>query len=69
MTTPREKVSITLPPDLAARARSASSGNLSDFMAKALEEKLLADSMLEYARLRAIDPIDDVHETIEADAA
>ncbi|WP_127361672.1 hypothetical protein [Actinacidiphila soli] len=69
MTTPREKVSITLPPDLAKRARAASGGNLSDFAAKALEEKLLNDGMAEYRRLRAADPVDDVLDAIEADAA
>ncbi|MFD8335628.1 hypothetical protein ACFV42_23655 [Streptomyces solisilvae] len=69
MTTPREKVSITLPPDLAARARTASGGNLSDYATKALEEKLLADAMGEYTRLRSQDAIDDVYGAIEADAA
>ncbi|MEU6756077.1 hypothetical protein [Streptomyces sp. NPDC046685] len=68
-TSPREKVSITLPPDLASRARQASHGNLSDYLAKALEEKLLNDGMAEYARLRALDSIDDVYEASEADAA
>ncbi|MFC5802088.1 type II toxin-antitoxin system CcdA family antitoxin [Streptomyces formicae] len=69
MTPPREKVSITLPPDLAARARAASKGNLSDYLARALEEKLLADAMAEYARLRAAEAIDDVHEAVEEDSA
>ncbi|MFJ4988708.1 hypothetical protein ACIP9H_33525 [Streptomyces sp. NPDC088732] len=66
---PREKVSITLPPDLVQRARAASNGNLSDFAARALEEKLLSDGMEEYARLRDQDSIDDVFEAAEADAA
>ncbi len=69
MTPPRKKLSITLPPDLAARADAASRGNLSDFMTKAVQAKLLADAMEEYQRLRGLDPIDDVSDAIEADAA
>lgn len=70
-TPPREKVSITLPPDLAARARAACGGNrqFSDYVAKAVKEKLLNDAMAEYARIRGADPLDDVHNAVEADAA
>lgn len=73
MTTPRtparKKVSITLPFDLEARGKLAAGDNFSEYMEQALEEKLLNDAMLEYARLRALDPIDDVYEAAEADAA
>lgn len=71
MTTPqtpaRAKVSITLPQDLEQRAKAAGGKNFSAYVEQALEEKLLADSMLEYRRLRQGDPIDDVFEALEAD--
>ncbi|WP_371604992.1 hypothetical protein OG345_41995 (plasmid) [Streptomyces sp. NBC_01220] len=71
MTTPRtparSKVSITLPHDLEARAKLASGENFSAFVEQALEEKLIKDAMLEYARLRRNDPVDDVLQAAEAD--
>lgn len=71
MTTPRtparSKVSITLSGDLEARARLASGDNFSAFVEQALEDKLLTDAMLEYARLRRQDPADDVLQAAEAD--
>ncbi|MFG2986154.1 hypothetical protein ACGFYQ_33720 [Streptomyces sp. NPDC048258] len=69
MTTTRKKVSITMPHDLHSRAVTASGDNLSDFVSKAVEEKLLADAMAEYHRLRLSDPADDVYDALEADAA
>ncbi|MEE1764449.1 type II toxin-antitoxin system CcdA family antitoxin [Streptomyces sp. SP18BB07] len=71
MTTPqtpaRSKVSVTLPQDLEQRAKAAGGKNFSAYVEQALEEKLLADSMLEYRRLRQGDSLDDVYEAIEAD--
>ncbi|MFF1600712.1 hypothetical protein ACFVYV_24940 [Streptomyces mirabilis] len=71
MTTPktpaRSKVSITLPYDLEQRAKAAGGNNFSAFVEQALEEKLVADGMLEYQRLRQNDPLDDVFEALEAD--
>ncbi|MET9776109.1 hypothetical protein ABZ023_17945 [Streptomyces sp. NPDC006367] len=71
MTTPntpaRSKVSITLPQDLEQRAKRAGGSNFSAFVEQALEEKLINDGMLEYARLRARDAADDVYEAAEAD--
>ncbi|MFI8093779.1 hypothetical protein ACIF9R_36670 [Streptomyces sp. NPDC086080] len=71
MTTPkmsaRSKVSITLPPELEQRAKEAGGSNFSAYVEQALEEKLLNDGMLEYARLRARDAVDDVLEAAEAD--
>jgi hypothetical protein len=73
MTTPRtparKKVSITLPFDLEARGQLAAGDNFSAYMEQALEEKLLNDAMLEYARLHALDPADDLFEAAETDAA
>jgi hypothetical protein len=68
-TPPRSKVSITLSRDLEVRAKLAGGENFSAYVEQALEEKLLNDGMLEYARLRALDPIDDAFEAAEADAA
>ncbi|MET8717445.1 hypothetical protein ABZV52_30215 [Streptomyces sp. NPDC004735] len=71
MTTPRtparSKVSITLPRELEARAKLASGENFSAFVEQALEEKLIKDAMLEYARLRRQDAADDLYEAAEAD--
>ncbi|MFB8120614.1 hypothetical protein ACFQ6U_13500 [Streptomyces sp. NPDC056465] len=71
MTTPRtparSKVSITLPRDLEARAKLASGENFSAFVEQALEEKLIKDAMLEYARLRRQDVADDAFAAAEAD--
>jgi hypothetical protein len=73
MTTPRtparKKVSITLPFELEARGQAAAGDNFSAYMEQALEEKLINDAMLEYARLHALDPADDLFEASEADAA
>jgi hypothetical protein len=71
MTTPkmpaRSKVSITLPHELEARAKAAGGHNFSAYVEQALEEKLLADAMLEYKRLRQGDPLDDMFDAIEGD--
>lgn len=68
MTAPREKVSVTLPPDLVRRAKAAHP-DLSDFTAQAIREKLLNDAMAEYARIHAAtDSPDDFHEAAEEDA-
>jgi post-segregation antitoxin (ccd killing protein) len=69
MTTAKTKVSITLPPDLAERAKVAAGPNLSDFMADAVRLKLMTDGMQEWRRLRAAEPADDFFEAAEADAA
>lgn len=66
---PRKKVSITLPYELEARAQLAGGSNFSAFVEQALEEKLINDGMLEYARLRAMDPADDLFGAAETDAA
>ncbi|MEU5599336.1 hypothetical protein [Streptomyces sp. NPDC020298] len=63
----RSKVSITLPHDLEQRAKAAGGDNFSAFVEQALEEKLLHDGMLEYARLRSQDSADDLYEASEAD--
>lgn len=63
----RSKVSITLPYDLEQRAKAAGGDNFSAFVEQALEEKLVADGMLEYQRLRQNDPLDDVFEAIKSD--
>ena len=63
----RKKVSITLSPDLEQRAKAAGGDNFSAFVEQALEEKMIHDGMLEYARLRTADPLDDVFEAVEAD--
>ncbi|MFG2408718.1 hypothetical protein ACGFR8_31125 [Streptomyces brevispora] len=66
-TPPRSKVSITLPSELEARAKLAGGANFSAFVEQALEEKLINDGMLEYARLRLRDPADDVFGAAETD--
>ncbi|MGW3627619.1 hypothetical protein [Streptomyces sp. NPDC000880] len=63
----RKKLSITLSPDVARRAKLAGGKNFSGFVEQALEEKLLHDGMLEYARLRALDSADDLFEAAESD--
>ncbi|MEU1592743.1 hypothetical protein ABZ468_07750 [Streptomyces sp. NPDC005708] len=72
MTTPKEqargKYSVTLPPELAERAKAKSGPNgFSNYVEKALRDALVRDGMQEYARLRGNDPIDDVFEASEAD--
>ncbi|MGW4087005.1 hypothetical protein ACWEGS_28635 [Streptomyces sp. NPDC004822] len=71
MTTPqtpaRAKVSITLPQDLEQRAKAAGGKNFSAYVEQALEEKLVADGMLEYQRIRQGDSLDDVYAAAEAD--
>lgn len=74
MTTPKEqargKYSVTLPPDLADRAKAVSGPNqFSHFVEKALRNELVHVGMVEYLRLRGADPIDDVLDAAEADAA
>ncbi|MGW0606392.1 hypothetical protein [Streptomyces sp. NPDC002640] len=54
MSAVREKISLTLPPDLVRRARAAHP-DLSDFAAQAMWEKLLSDAMAEYRRIRALE--------------
>ncbi|MEV6653977.1 hypothetical protein [Streptomyces sp. NPDC051219] len=72
MTTPKEqargKYSVTLPPDLAERAKAKVGPKLfSHYVEKALRNELVRDGMAEYARLRAGDPLDDVSAAAEAD--
>ncbi|MGY4935828.1 hypothetical protein ACWD7T_32970 [Streptomyces sp. 900116325] len=74
MTTPKEqargKYSVTLPPDLAERAKAKVGPNrFSHYVEKALRNELVHDGMVEYLRLRGPDPIDDVLDAAEADAA
>lgn len=74
MTTPKEqargKYSVTLPPDLAERAQGLAGKNgFSRYVEEALRNQLVLDGMGEYLRLRAADPIDDVLDAAEADAA
>jgi hypothetical protein len=75
MTTPnasgsaRERTSITMEADLMRRAKAAGRGNLSAYIEKAVRESLLSDAMLEVQRIRSLDPMDDVYDTAEADAA
>lgn len=66
-TPPRSKVSITLPSELEARAKLAGGKNFSAFVEQALEEKLIKDAMLEYARLRRQDAADDALHAAESD--
>ncbi|MFJ4880099.1 hypothetical protein ACIP93_33495 [Streptomyces sp. NPDC088745] len=64
----RERTSITMEKDLMRRARLASGGNLSAYVEKAVQQSLLNDAMVEVARIKAQDPMDDVFEAAEADA-
>ncbi|MFK0159092.1 hypothetical protein ACIQVK_44360 [Streptomyces sp. NPDC090493] len=64
----RERTSITLPPDLMRRAKVAGGNNLSAYVEVALREKFLVDAMVEVARIKSIDPADDLFEAAEADA-
>ncbi|CAL9326778.1 hypothetical protein [Streptomyces sp. SudanB91_2054] len=64
----RERTSITLPKDVMRRARVAGGNNLSAYMEQALREKFLVDAMVEVARLKSIDPADDLLEAAEIDA-
>ncbi|MFI7415252.1 hypothetical protein ACIBU0_42130 [Streptomyces sp. NPDC049627] len=75
MTTPntsggatRERTSITMEKDLMRRAKLAGGGNLSAYVEKAVRQSLINDSMIEVARIKAADPMDDVLEAAEADA-
>lgn len=73
MTTPntpgatRERTSITMERDLMRRAKLAGGGNLSAYVEKAVRESLINDSMVEVARLKTADPMDDVLEAAEDD--
>lgn len=51
------------------RAKAAGHGNLSAYVEKAVRESLLSDAMLEVQRIRSLDPMDDVYDAAEADAA
>ncbi|MEV8344516.1 hypothetical protein [Streptomyces niveus] len=64
----RERTSITMEKDLMRRAKLAGGGNLSAYVEKAVQRSLINDSMIEVARLKAEDPMDDVLEAAEADA-
>lgn len=75
MTTPnvqggaaRERTSITMEKDLMRRAKLAGGGNLSAYLERATRASLIADAMVEVARLKAEDPMDDVLEAAENDA-
>ncbi|NML55075.1 hypothetical protein HHL19_35900 [Streptomyces sp. R302] len=64
----RERTSVSLPGDLLRRAKDAGGKNgLSAYLEDALREKLLVDATREVARLRALDPMDDVFEATEED--
>lgn len=63
----RKKVSITLSPEVERRAKAAGGKNFSGFVEQALEEKLIHDGMLEYARLHAMDNVDDYFGATETD--
>lgn len=74
MTTPREqargKYSVTLTAGNAERAKAkVGPKEFSAYLDRALRNQLVADGMAEYARLRAADPMDDLFEAAEADAA
>ncbi|MGW0033056.1 hypothetical protein ACWDXD_24970 [Streptomyces sp. NPDC003314] len=74
MTTSKEqargKYSVTLSAVTAEEAKKKAGPNgFSDYVNRALRNQLVADGMAEYARLRALDPMDDVAAASEADAA
>ncbi|MEU5510829.1 hypothetical protein [Streptomyces fungicidicus] len=74
MTTSREqargKYSVTLTAGNAERAKEKVGPKaFSAYLDRALQNQLVADGMAEYARLRAKDPMDDLFDATEADAA
>ncbi|MFF9901348.1 hypothetical protein [Streptomyces longispororuber] len=74
MTAPKEqargKYSVTLTAGNAERAKAKVGPNgFSAYLDRALQNQLVADGMAEYARLHAMDPMDDLFDAAEADAA
>ncbi|MGW2496165.1 hypothetical protein ACWCV2_16905 [Streptomyces pseudogriseolus] len=74
MTTPKEqtrgKYSVTLDADNAERAKAQVGPKaFSAYLDKALKNQLVLDGMEEYVRLRGKEPVDDLFEAAEADAA
>lgn len=70
MEQPRGKYSVTLNSANAERAKSSvGPKEFSAYLDKALRNQLVADGMAEFARVRAIDPADDLYDAVEADAA
>lgn len=67
---PRGKYSVTLSSANAERAKqNVGPQGFSAYLDKALQNQLVADGMAEYARIRALDPAEDLFEASEADAA
>ncbi|MFB6629921.1 hypothetical protein ACFCWY_08505 [Streptomyces sp. NPDC056362] len=63
----RERASISLPGDLMHRAKVAGGKNFSAYVEDALREKLLVDATREVARLKGLDPADDLFEAADED--